>query len=166
MNAEELLKSIEPPLPPEAIEVGIAVMGVQVDNVMSGNQNTADILFSKNGKLALMITAFEDKYHGKDKDAFAASIRNLRQDCQAVCFGTECWLASYNQKTVDCNSPDYVRPTDRPDRTEACVVQLYVGKERHLMLVANIHRNPTRVDDWDIWADTAKPGEHLEGRFA
>jgi len=165
-HAKAVAKSVEPPLSEDAIELAGVAMSKQTWMVLLGEQNAPGAMFVKQGKLGIMLTEFPDELGSKPKDAFAAMIRNLRRDCDAVAFVSEMWMAKYrDKKKADFKSGDYVRPTDHPDRQECCMVILYVGN-RKLMFIAFIHRNPTRVDDWILHLDSAKEDQGIEGRFA
>jgi hypothetical protein len=132
--------------------------------VFQEKQGMPHVTFVKDGKLGILATQFIEDFKGDDKEAFAVAVKNLRKDCEVVCFGHEAWMAKIDKSQYATGK--YVMPRLRPDRIEAGLVQVWIKGGRHVMFTAEIKRKPTRMEPWKISFDTAIDGDHIEGRFA
>jgi len=169
MNEQQIktfLDGLRPELPAVAIDLALgSMLHVQEFIEIAGKENQflASIAFTKGGKKSVIATQFLIKERGKDKDAFADILADLRRDCDAVCFYCEAWLSKPMKK--DYESGNFLPPSEDPDRTECAIAQLYV-KDRTIAFQANIQRDPGRLEDWQMMIDTAIEGQTMEGRFA
>lgn len=48
-----------------------------------------------------------------------------------------------------------LQPSQRPDREEMVMINVWVGTKRHLGITAQIHRNPDKLGPWRLMDDTA-----------
>jgi hypothetical protein len=153
-------RSIEPPLPGPAIELTARTMGILWEKVLEGEEVTPQGWFLKNGRSGLIFAPLRNDL---DKDKFAGVLRNLRRDCEVVVFGFEAWTSRYDKRDYD--QGHYVPPRLDPDRTEACLINVWLRDGRSLIFNAAITRKPKPTfSAWELASDSAK-GQTTEGRF-
>lgn len=89
-----------------------------------------------------------------EKHVAWAFIRMLRATHPCVVLVAESWVVELkgNQKWEDCPLP----PSQHPDHIEVIMISVW-DCGRHLILQADIHRNPDKLGDWTVGIDTMFP---------
>jgi hypothetical protein len=103
--------------------------------LLNGHQ-APQVIFVKQGQLGLVLIA--NMENEGDKDVAAAALNNFRKDCEVVAFIAESWIGS------DIT----VKPSEDPKRKEALVIVITALSGRQEVWMAEVKRNPTRVEPW------------------
>lgn len=168
IQMKDWVRDIKPELPSDDSITCLAIAMCYLRDVIVVKEDQAQphVAFVKNGKLGVMATIFpeDDDERDDSKDQFAGMLRNLRKDCQVVCFSTEAWVCEMTPKQYQ--ETEHLRVKDKPGRKEVAMIQLWLP-ERHLCVMAHINRDPLGLEPWKVYYDsaTAEPGTEMKGRF-
>lgn len=137
-------------------------------------------LFTEHGELTPVLFAVDEKGHAnmadvpvmddQTKPAIWEATRQLRQAYPIVAFVSEVWMAKCDKKDFNENGSVKVMLRDRDDKTEQAMVNLWQG-ERTVSFMADIKRNPNRLEPWEVMFDSDFPkdmvslgGEMMKGK--
>lgn len=146
-------------IPPHLAPYVAMAMGGGMEIIKAGQQVLPVVFALKYGKLIPIRVPLRGAEHvEEDKDATAALIDNLRQDCELVIFNSEAWVSHNN-----------IRPArNDPNRGEGLFSSLYLGT-RVVVLGNEFERRPDGgivFKGWEVKGDTADVDKAPAGRFA
>lgn len=90
-----------------------------------------------------------------DSEALYARIRKLREENPTVGFISEAWIAKCD-KSIKSIEDLTMMPSQMPNRQEAVMLTIW-DCERTLLILAKIHRNPNKLDEWKVTYDSMFP---------
>ena len=102
------------------------------DVFVTTGQHAAQAIFIKQGRIGSMLITMRDD---TAKEGAAGMLRNLRTDCELVCFVCEAWVGH----RMD------LLPRNDPERTEAVVLTMHASDGRSEIWHARITRLGQKV---------------------
>lgn len=126
--------------------------------------DACDEWFAKEGKIAPGVFAIP--FSGEDvvcqeipvidektKPVVWAAIRALRRTNPVVGFASEVWMAHCGPENLNPDGSVKVMPRDDPNRKEKVALAIWQGT-RHVMIFADIERNPDGLGEWKVIFDS------------
>lgn len=157
------MTTFAPNIPPSVQELYEHTTGLSGHLFSLGHQIRPTILFSKHGKQGVAI--IPTMANTTEKDCVAKMINNFRKDCEIVAFLTEVWMFRA-KSTEEADAACAAETLETvPGRIECVAITFYLPKNRQILVAADIHRNPDRLDPWRVHGDTGD-GSKSCGRFA